>query len=176
MEIGVISDTHGFLDPRVFEAFENCDEIWHAGDFGSLEVANQLSEFKTLRGVYGNIDDARVRHVFPENNRFVCEGVNVLITHIAGPPCRYNTRVRTLIRKQQPDVVLCGHSHLVHVERDKSRDQMLHLNPGAAGHEGFHHVRTLIKCTITSGKLENLRLLELGPRGRTPKTEPNDLV
>ena len=168
MEIGVISDTHNFLDPRVFKAFESCDEIWHAGDFGTIEIANQLSSFKPLRGVYGNIDDSHVRHVYPENLRFCCEGVEVLITHIAGPPCKYNSRVRKLLASNVPQVLLCGHSHLVHVERAKQYNDMLHLNPGAAGHQGFHQMRTLLTCTVQDGKVDNLRLLELGPRGRKP--------
>ena len=170
MEVGIISDTHGFLDPRVLEAFENCDEIWHAGDFGSLQIAHDLQEFKPFRGVYGNIDDFRLRHEFPEDQRFKCEGVDVWMTHIAGSPGRYATRVRHGLVKDPPQVLICGHSHILQVENDK-KYQLKFVNPGAAGHEGAHVMRTLLKATFVAGEMKNLRLIELGPRGRREKTE-----
>ena len=165
MQIGIISDTHGFLDPQVFAAFKECDEVWHAGDFGGIEIAQQLEEFKPFRGVYGNIDDAHVRQMYPEDQRFSCEGVDILITHIAGRPGRYSNRVRKAIIDQPPQILICGHSHIVQVENDHKFD-LKFVNPGAAGHEGSHHMRTLIKAEFESGEMKNLRLVELGPRGR----------
>ncbi len=166
MEIGIISDTHGFLDPSVFKAFANCDEIWHAGDFGTWDIAQQLSEFKPLRGVYGNIDDSRIRHEYPENQRFRCEGVDVWMTHIAGRPRQYSKRVRHELKTAPPQVLICGHSHILSVENDNRHDGMKYINPGAAGHQGFHVMRTLLKAEFVGGKIQNLRLIELGPRGR----------
>lgn len=166
MQIGIISDTHGFLDPKVFEAFEDCDEIWHAGDFGSLEIAEQLADFKPLKGVYGNIDDSSLRQSYPENLRFDCDGVDVLMTHIAGRPGRYPSRVKRLLEDSTPDVLVCGHSHIVQVENDLKHKKMKYINPGAAGHEGQHVMRTLIKLQCKKGKLRDMKLVELGPRGR----------
>ena len=166
MQIGIISDTHSYLDPKVFEAFEDCDEIWHAGDFGEKAVADQLAEFLPLKGVYGNIDDRSIREIYPENLRFTCEGVDVLMTHIAGRPGRYPARVKKLIEASKPDVFICGHSHIVHVENDPTYKGMKYLNPGAAGHEGQHVMRTLIKLKCVDGKLEDMKLVELGPRGK----------
>lgn len=166
MQIGIISDTHSFLDPKVFEAFDDCDEIWHAGDFGTISVANELSEFLPMRGVFGNIDDRELRDAYPENLRFQCNGVDVLMTHIAGRPGRYPTRVKKLIKESRPDVLVCGHSHIVHVENDLRNQNMKYINPGAAGHEGHHVMRTLIKLKCINGNLKDMRLVELGPRGR----------
>jgi putative phosphoesterase len=165
MQIGIISDTHSFLDPKVFEAFGDCDEIWHAGDFGTLEVAQQLAEFLPLNGVHGNIDDRFIRNAYPEDLHFDCNGVSVLMTHIAGRPGRYPSRVKQLLNELKPDVLLCGHSHIVHVENDSDFD-VKYINPGAAGHEGQHLMRTLIKLKCEDGKLEDMKLIELGPRGR----------
>ncbi len=172
MEIGIISDTHGFLDPQVFEAFKDCDEIWHAGDFGGLEIAQRLQGFKTLRGVYGNIDDSQIRQQFPEDQRFDCEGVDVWMTHIAGRPGRYGSRIRREIQDNPPQVLICGHSHVVLVENDRKYG-FKYLNPGAAGHEGAHHMRTMLKAEFVSGQITNLRLVELGPRGRRPPLHEN---
>lgn len=166
MEIGIISDTHSFLDPNVFKVFENCDEIWHAGDFGAFEVAEQLRDFKTLRGVYGNIDAQEIRQDYPENLEFECGGVSVLMTHIAGRPGRYPARVKKLIRETSPQIFICGHSHILHVENDDTFG-VKYINPGAAGHEGAHIMRTVLKCQCIDGELKNLRLIELGQRGRT---------
>jgi len=166
MQIGLISDTHSFLDPKVFTAFEDCDEIWHAGDFGTMEVAQQLAEFRPMKGVYGNIDDSSIRAQYPENLRFECSGVDILMTHIAGRPGRYPARVKKLLNESKPDVLICGHSHIVHVENDLKYRGMKYLNPGAAGHEGHHVMRTLIKLQCVKGKLKDMKLVELGPRGR----------
>ncbi len=169
MEIGLISDTHGYLDPRIFKLFDDCDEIWHAGDFGS-EVAGPLGEFRPLRGVFGNIDDQLIRDEFPEHLRFECEGVDVWITHIAGRPGRYDRAVLAELKKNPPQVLICGHSHILHVEKDARFNEMQYINSGAAGHRGLHQMRTLLKFTIADGQLDRLRLIELGPRGWRPKS------
>ena len=174
LEIGIISDTHSFLDPNVFEAFKDCDEVWHAGDFGTIQIANELAEFLPLRGVYGNIDSNDIQLAYPENLRFQCEGVDVLMTHIAGRPGRYPARVRNLLKQSPPDVLVCGHSHIVHVEKDQRFGGMTYLNPGAAGHEGHHLMRTVIKCRCSDGKLTNMRLVELGKRGRPIEMPADD--
>ncbi len=165
MEIGLISDTHGYLDPRIAKLFSNCDEIWHAGDFGSLEIAQQLSTIKPLRGVFGNIDDQSVRAEFPEDLRFECEGVDIWITHIAGRPGRYDRRVARQLQANAPQVLICGHSHILRVERDPKFAHMHYINPGAAGNQGSHQMRTVLKCRVQDGVLDRLRLIELGPRG-----------
>ncbi len=166
IEVGLISDTHGFLDPQVAKAFADVDEIWHAGDFGNLEVATQLEQLKPLRGVFGNIDDLEIRNEYPEDSQFECEGVSVWMTHIAGRPGFYHSRVRKKLKKSPPDLLICGHSHICHVQRDKDIQDMLYLNPGAAGHAGAHVMRTLLKFQIFEGQVQNLRVVELGPRGR----------
>ncbi len=168
MEIGLISDTHGYLDPRVFKLFEDCDEVWHAGDFG-IGVAESLSEKFKLRGVFGNIDDDQIQSQFPEDMRVEIEGVDIWMTHIAGRPGRYDRRVRQVLNSNPPQVLICGHSHILHVETDK-RFQLQYINPGAAGHHGFHLQRTLLKFTLDAGELSRIRLIELGPRGRMPKS------
>lgn len=169
MEIGIIADTHSFFDPNLPEIFEKVDEIWHAGDFGNLDVANQLAQIKPTKGVYGNIDTEDIREAYPEDLWFEIEGVTVWMTHIAGRPGRYNPRVRQQLTKKRPDVLICGHSHLLMVQRDQKFGNMLYLNPGAAGHHGFHQKRTLLKCRIANGKIDNLRVIELGARGRKMK-------
>lgn len=161
--IGLISDTHGFLDPLVFDYFSECDQIWHAGDFG-LGVAAPLADFKPLRGVYGNIDDAAIRAQFPRDERFTCEGVDVWITHIGGYPGKYDRAVSKRIRADSPDLFICGHSHILRVMRDPSLNQMLHFNPGAAGRHGFHAMRTMLRFEIDSGNVRKLQVVELGPR------------
>jgi putative phosphoesterase len=165
MEIGLISDTHGYLDPRVGQLFADCDEIWHAGDFGS-DVLAPLSEMKPLRGVFGNIDDESIRQKFPEDLRFEMEGVDIWMRHIAGRPGRYDPRVRAELLRRPPHVLICGHTHVLHVEPDRRFGGMQYINPGAAGHQGFHLQRTLLKFTVADGRLHRIRLIELGPRGR----------
>ncbi|MFQ5448777.1 MAG: metallophosphoesterase family protein, partial [Saprospiraceae bacterium] len=142
--IGLLSDTHGFLDDSVFSHFESCDEIWHAGDIGSLEVAERLAAFKPLRAVYGNIDASALRRRFPENLRFNIEGLDVFMTHIGGYPGRYTKRVRDILTAQPPNLYICGHSHILKVVPDKKLG-LLHLNPGACGREGFHFMRTVLR-------------------------------
>jgi uncharacterized protein len=160
VRIGLISDTHGFLDDRVFKHFEQCDEIWHAGDFGTIELADSLAAFKPLRGVYGNIDGKELRQTFPENVRFNCEGMDVWITHIGGYPDRYSAHVRKEIYANPPGLFICGHSHILKVIFDK-KINCLHLNPGAAGKQGWHKTRTLMRFTISEGKVKDMEVIEL---------------
>ncbi|GAA3980001.1 metallophosphoesterase family protein [Mucilaginibacter dorajii] len=161
--IGLISDTHSYLDESVFKHFENCDEIWHAGDFGTLELADQLAAFKPTKGVYGNIDGKDIRIVYPENLRFNCEGVDVLMTHIGGYPGKYNPSIRTEMYSNPPKLFICGHSHILKVMHDK-KINCLHLNPGAAGKQGWHKVRTLMRFNIDGNKIQDLQVIELADR------------
>jgi putative phosphoesterase len=157
--IGLLSDTHSFVDPAIFNHFSECDEIWHAGDIGAIEVMEQLQDFKPLRGVYGNIDDHQVRLTYPETLIFNCEGVNVLMTHIAGYPGKYNPRVRSLIEEHKPKLFICGHSHILKVMPDKKLN-LLHINPGAIGKHGFHKARTMLRFTINGSSINNLEIIE----------------
>lgn len=168
--IGLLADTHGHFDARIYRFFANVDEIWHAGDFGSLDVSDRLADFKPLRGVYGNIDSAEIRAVHPQDVRFECGGMDVFMTHIGGYPGRYNPRVRKIIDRNVPDLFICGHSHILKVERDERRG-LLHLNPGAAGNQGFHLVKTMMLLKISNGKLSKLQAVDLGPRGRKSGSE-----
>jgi putative phosphoesterase len=166
MLIGLMSDTHGVLDERVFEHFAACDEVWHAGDFGSLEVVDRLRAFKPLRGVYGNIDDARIRAEMPEDLRFTCAGVPVFMTHIGGYPGRYAPRVRKILQADPPrgGLFVCGHSHILKVMPDRALG-FLHINPGACGNEGWHRVKTLVRIRLDAGTIQGVEVIELGPRG-----------
>jgi len=168
MKIGLLSDTHGELDPKVFEYFTACDEIWHAGDIGDRAVTNALLAFKPLRAVHGNIDNKDLCIQFSEDNRFDCEGMNILITHIAGKPPSYNPRVKKLLQFRRPDILICGHSHLLLIKRDPAQGNMLFINPGAAGNHGFHRVKTLVRFEIQRGAVINMEVIELGKRGTIP--------
>jgi len=161
--IGILSDTHGMLDDRILEHFANCDEIWHAGDWGSMTVVNRLRDFKPVRGVWGNIDGYDIRSIFPQHNRFTCEGVTVWLTHIGGYPGNYDQLVRPTIFQQPPKLFVCGHSHILKVVNDKKLN-LLHINPGAAGKYGFHKVQTLIRIEIEGDKIQNLEVIELQPK------------
>lgn len=161
--IGLISDTHGYLDEAVFKHFENCDEIWHAGDFGSLELANRLASKKPLKGVYGNIDDNAVQNIYQENLFFQCEEVKVFMTHIGGYPPRYNNRVKPLIIEHKPQLFIAGHSHILKVIYD-DKLQCLHINPGAAGNQGWHKVRTIITLVVDGKDMKDCKVIELGKR------------
>ncbi|WP_076639945.1 metallophosphoesterase [Lewinella sp. 4G2] len=161
--IGLLSDTHSYLDPKVFEYFEDCDEIWHGGDVGDASLLDELEAFRPLRGVYGNIDDQTVRGRLPLNLSFEIEGLSVLMTHIGGYPGRYTPRVRKLLDEQQPGLYICGHSHILKVMMDKKR-QCLHINPGACGKHGFHRVRTVVRFSIEEGRVFDLEVVELGSR------------
>jgi putative phosphoesterase len=161
--IGLISDTHNYLDEAVFKHFETCDEIWHAGDFGTAEIATKLKAFKPLRGVYGNIDGNDIRCEFPEKLRFTCEEVNVLITHIGGYPGRYAPGIKTELIANPPLLFICGHSHILKIIYDEKL-KCLHMNPGAAGIYGWHKVRTLIRFEIDGKNIKNCQVIELGKR------------
>lgn len=165
MKIGLISDTHGFLDPGVSDHFKDCEEIWHAGDIGTLSVANELESLKPLRGVHGNVDGRDISSRFPEDLFFECEGLQIWITHIGGTPPRYNPRVNKLLAIRRPDIFICGHSHILRVAKDPSRDGLLYINPGAAGNHGFHHMKTIIRFEIESRNVKNMEVIELGRRG-----------
>lgn len=165
MKIGLMSDTHSFLDEKVFEYFKEVDEIWHAGDIGSEEVANALEKFKPFKAVYGNIDGQELRHRFPENLRWNANGLEVFMTHIGGYPNKYSTRIKSELKATQPDLFICGHSHILKIIPDKDYN-LLHINPGACGNEGFHRVKTLVRFAIENGKIQNLEVIELGARGR----------
>ncbi len=160
--IGLISDTHGFLDEAIFKHFENCDEIWHAGDFGE-NVAKRLKERKSLRGVYGNIDGQDIRTEFPELLVFECENVKVMIKHIGGYPPKYNPTTKKEILLHKPQLFISGHSHILKVIYD---DQLncLHMNPGAAGKHGWHKLRTIIRFGIDGKEIKDCDVIELGPR------------
>lgn len=161
--IGLISDTHGYLDEAVFKHFSNRDEIWHIGDFGSMEVLRRLQEFKPLRGVYGNIDGTDIRQCFPEVNRFSCEDVSVMLTHIGGYPERYAPKAKEALVANPPQLFVTGHSHILKIMFDE-RLQCLHMNPGAAGKQGWHKVRTLIRFEIDGKNISNCEVIELGTR------------
>lgn len=162
-KIGLISDTHSYLDDAVFTHFKDCDEVWHAGDFGSYDVVEKLEAFKPFRGVYGNIDDKTIQVHCLEHLRFECEGVDVWMTHIGGYPGRYSSLVKTEITTNPPKLFICGHSHILKVQYDPKLS-LLHLNPGAAGRQGWHKVRTLMRFDLNEGKIENLEIIELADR------------
>ncbi len=168
MKIGLLSDTHGYLDPKVLEYFASCDEVWHAGDIGSNEVADALERFKPFKAVYGNVDDRRLQLRFPEDLRFTCDGLKVLITHIGGRPPLYNPRIRKLLDSACPDLLISGHSHILQVRRDALRGNLLFLNPGAAGNHGFHQIKTVLRFEVTGGEILNMEAIELGKRGEIP--------
>ncbi|UOR06160.1 metallophosphatase family protein [Hymenobacter aerilatus] len=161
--IGLLSDTHGYLDERILHHLSTCDEIWHAGDFGNVAVADTLEAIATLRGVYGNIDGQDVRATEPLVQAFEIEGLRVLMTHIGGYPGRYTPAAKPLIAEYRPGLFISGHSHILKVMPDK-RNHLLHLNPGAAGRHGFHTVRTMLRFQVNRGKVEQLQAIELGPR------------
>ena len=158
--IGLLSDTHGYWDDRYLKYFEECDEIWHPGDIGSMDVLDRLMKFRTFRGVYGNIDGQDIRKILPEINRFELEGADVMIKHIGGYPGKYDMQVKKIISSATPDLLICGHSHILKVKYDKDYE-LLHINPGAAGKYGFHTVRTLVRFNIDCGKFSDLEVIEL---------------
>ncbi len=164
-KIGLLSDTHSYIDDNILSYFEECDEIWHAGDIGDLKVAEKIEAFKRFRCVHGNIDHAEARGIYPKDLRFEIEGLDVYITHIGGYPGRYNRRVTEVFEENPPGLFICGHSHIMKVMFDKKYN-FLHINPGACGHHGFHKMRTLARFSIENGKIEGLQAIELGIRGR----------
>ena len=161
MFIGLISDTHGVFDPRFREFFSQVDQIWHAGDFGGgMELAARMADFKPLVGVAGNCDNHDLRFTHPLHRFFECEGLKVLMTHIGGYPGRYDPRARKFIDELHPDIFVCGHSHILKVVRDTKRN-MLVINPGAAGIQGFHIVRTALRFHIDDGKIHDMEVFEV---------------
>ena len=162
-KIGLLSDTHSSLPDSVFKYFEDVDEIWHAGDIGNIELIEKLEDFKPTKAVFGNIDTKELRFVYPENLRFDCEGVDVLLTHIGGYPGRYNKRVTKIFEENPPKLFICGHSHILKVMMDKKYN-FLHINPGACGNIGIHRVKTVIRFAIGTGKVKDLEVVELGNR------------
>ncbi|KAB1067129.1 metallophosphoesterase family protein [Tamlana haliotis] len=162
-KILLLSDTHGYIDEAILKHVKQADEVWHAGDIGSLKVTDAIKKLKPLRGVYGNIDDSEVRVEFPEHNRFTCEGVDVWITHIGGYPPKYNSRVIQDIKANPPRLFICGHSHILKVMPDKKLN-LIHMNPGAVGKHGFHKVRTMLRFTIDGRKIDNLEVIEFPVR------------
>lgn len=163
IRIGLLSDTHGYLDDAILKHLDGCDEIWHAGDFGNIAVADTLAALKPLRGVYGNIDGHDIRAVYPEHLRFTCESLDVWMTHIGGYPGRYSPQVKPEIMRNPPGLFICGHSHILKVIFDQKL-HCLHLNPGAVGKQGWHKVRTLLRFSIDGGRVENLEIVEMTSR------------
>lgn len=157
----LLSDTHNFLDEKIKKYAADCDQIWHAGDIGTVTVSDELKKVKPLVAVYGNIDGMDVRKEFPLHQRFMCEGVKVWITHIGGSPGRYHPEVRNVLQANPPKLFICGHSHICKVQYDK-RYNMLYMNPGAAGNYGIHKVKTLLRFTIDKTNIKNLEVVELG--------------
>jgi putative phosphoesterase len=158
-KILLLSDTHGFIDDKIIKYVKQADEVWHAGDIGDLKVTDTIKKMKPLRAVYGNIDDAKARNEFPLNNRFLCEEVDVLITHIGGYPERYSPAIKNEIYSKPPQLFISGHSHILKVMNDK-KIGLLHMNPGAAGKHGLHQVRTMLRFEIDGRKIQNLEVIE----------------
>ena len=162
-KILLLSDTHGYIDNTILKYAGQADEVWHAGDVGSLAVTDALSEVSSLKAVHGNIDDHIIQREFPLHQRFYCEGVDVWITHIGGYPNRYDRRIREEIRENPPKLFISGHSHILKVMNDKGLG-LLHMNPGACGNRGLHQVRTMLRFTIDGKDIQDLEVIELGKR------------
>lgn len=165
MKIGLISDTHSYLDKKIAQYFKDCDEIWHAGDIGSLDVISELEKVAPVRAVFGNIDDKEIQSRYPEDLWFECEGLTIWLTHIGGAPPNYNPRIKKILKERIPRVFICGHSHILRVKKDASYKNMIYINPGAAGNQGFHQMKTIMRFEITAGEIKNLEVIELGKRG-----------
>ena len=162
-KILLLSDTHSYIDDQIMKYVRQADEVWHAGDIGAMDVTDTIQKEKPLRAVFGNIDDHEVRKEFPLHNRFMCEGVDVWITHIGGYPGKYNMEVRAEINKNPPKIFICGHSHILKVMPDKKLG-LIHMNPGAIGKHGFHQVRTMLRFEIDGDKIQNLEVIEVGKK------------
>ncbi len=163
IRIGLLSDTHSYLDPQLFSFFESCSEIWHAGDIGDLTLMDELEAFRSVRAVYGNIDDTATRQRFPEHQRFSLEGLQVWMTHIGGYPGKYPKRIKEKLVADPVGLFICGHSHILKVMSDKQHT-LLHINPGAAGKHGFHQIRTAVRFSISEARVADLEVIELGKR------------
>ncbi len=161
MKILLLSDTHSYIDDRILDYAKNADEIWHCGDFGSQEVIDELQKVAPLRGVFGNIDDYKIRQEFPEVLRFRCQEIEVLMIHIGGYPSKYTPLAKKEIAENPPKLFISGHSHILKVMFDQ-KYQLLHLNSGAAGKIGWHKMRTMLRFEINGDKIENLEVIELG--------------
>ena len=161
--IGLVSDTHHYLDEAIFEHFKNCDEVWHVGDFGSEDIAKRIKEKKKIRGVYGNIDGQDIRTEFPELLIFMCEDVKVMIKHIGGYPPKYNPETKKEILIHRPQLFISGHSHILKIMYDDKLN-CLHMNPGAAGKQGLHKIRTIIRFMIDGADMKDAEVIELGPK------------
>lgn len=164
-KIGLMSDTHNYLDPQLYKVFAECDEIWHAGDIGNVEIAQELAAFKPFRAVFGNIDDKKVQSLYPEHLFLEMEDVAVLMIHIAGSLPRYNQKTKQLLAQYRPQVLICGHSHILKVQFDELNN-CLYLNSGACGVEGWHKMKTVLRFELANGKLDKLELVELGERAK----------
>jgi putative phosphoesterase len=163
MRIGLLSDTHGFLEPKVLGFFKDCDEVWHAGDIGNVETAVQLEEFKPLKAVFGNIDGTDIRHRYKQSEIFRCEETLVFMTHIGGYPGHYERNILPLLSEMKPGIFICGHSHILRVMQDK-KFNLLFLNPGAAGNSGFHAVKTALRFEIAGKDIRNMEVFEMKRR------------
>ncbi|MFT4032105.1 MAG: metallophosphoesterase family protein [Siphonobacter sp.] len=167
-KILLFSDTHGWFEEKLDPHCQWANEIWHAGDWGERVYERLLTYQKPIQGVYGNIDTASIRQHFPLINHFSCEQIHVGMTHIAGVPGRYKPDARQLLKEKQPDVLICGHSHILRVERDPAHQNMLFMNPGAAGKEGFHRMMTALRFKIDGKRIYEVEVIELGKRGQIP--------
>jgi uncharacterized protein len=165
MKIGLVSDTHGFYEPKMDKYLAGCDEIWHGGDIGSREIIGRLELLSRVRAVHGNIDGLDLRNEFPENAIFYAGGIKVMIRHICGSPPSYNPDTRKLILDEKPDLLVCGHSHILKVITDPKYNNLLFINPGAAGNHGFHKIKTIITFQIEGKKVKDMKAIELGKRG-----------
>lgn len=162
IKIGLISDTHNYLDPQIADYFSDRDEIWHAGDFGTIAIAESLETIAPLTGVYGNIDGQDIRHKYPLHQRFKKEGLDVWMTHIGGIPGRYCIPIREEMWKKPPDLFICGHSHILKIAREHSLNNMIYMNPGAAGKQGFQVQRTIVRFSIHQAKIQDVEVIILG--------------
>ncbi len=162
-KILLISDTHSFLEPKLLKYIAECDEVWHAGDIGEGDLTDVISHIKPFKAVHGNIDSTAVRAIFPEDLIFMCEGVKVFIIHIGGYPGKLTTKLKERLQHERPNLFICGHSHVLKVQYDKSLG-VLFMNPGACGNHGFHQVKTVLRFTIHETKIDNLEVIELGKR------------
>ncbi len=174
IKIGLISDTHGYLDEQVFTYFKHCDEIWHGGDIGTMKVLEDLEQFKPTVAVFGNIDNNLIQAATKEDVWMDREGMKIFMTHIGGKPPTYNPRVRKVIEAEKPDVFVCGHSHILRVMTDPKRPPLLYLNPGAAGKHGFHQMRTLLRFSIDDRKISEMQVIELGSRTKNKHIANNN--
>ena len=162
-KILLLSDTHSFIDEQILKYVKLADEVWHAGDIGSIDVTDEIKKHKPLKAVYGNIDNSVIRSEFPLDQKFISEGVTVWMTHIGGYPTNYNIRVKDELKQNSPKIFISGHSHILKVIYDKKLD-LIHLNPGAVGKHGFHKIRTMLRFDIDEGVVKNLEIIELEKR------------